>query len=147
MKRKGLFLLVLIVFSLKGIAQEIQWYEWNEGYELSKKEGKKIMVFAQADWCHICKRMKDKTFSDEGVINLLSQDFIAIKLTVDEEATYIIDNSELSTKELVKKLFSGQQVGIPTVFFMDNEFKKIKKEGFNLPDDFTPIVKKYAKRL
>jgi uncharacterized protein YyaL (SSP411 family) len=57
MKRIALILLVSLLCSNLSLAEEVKWYGWNEAQVLAEAQDKPIMIFVNASWCHLCKRM------------------------------------------------------------------------------------------
>jgi uncharacterized protein len=65
--------------------QKIDWYPWSdEAFENARKENKPIFLSSGAIWCHWCHVMAKECFENEGVVNLLNEHFICIKLDRDE---------------------------------------------------------------
>ena len=90
MKRKSvvLFTLVLAAMSLgllhdNAYAKEIEWQSYQDGMARGKFEKKKIFLHFYAVWCSACKTMAETTFRDPGVMDLLNNKFIPIRVDVD----------------------------------------------------------------
>jgi thiol:disulfide interchange protein len=90
MKRKSvaLFVLVLAALSLgllqdNAYAKEIEWQSYQDGMARGKFEKKKIFLHFYAVWCSACKTMAENTFKDPGVVDLLNNKFIPIRVDVD----------------------------------------------------------------
>jgi thiol:disulfide interchange protein len=83
----ALMLIVLLIgFPVDGVAaNEIEWQSFAVGMTRGKSENKKVFLHFYADWCATCKLMKEKTFKDPGVIASLNENFIPVKVNVDEE--------------------------------------------------------------
>jgi uncharacterized protein len=65
--------------------QRIDWYPWSdEAFENARKEDKPVFLSSGAIWCHWCHVMAKECFENEGVVNLLNEHFICIKLDRDE---------------------------------------------------------------
>jgi thiol-disulfide isomerase/thioredoxin len=52
--------------------------------QLAEKQGKQIFVEFYADWCVPCKWMEETTFADRGVQQVLEEDFIAVRVDIDD---------------------------------------------------------------
>ncbi len=92
MKRKifGLLLPIFIVLLIgawchDAMANEILWQSYTNGMARGKFEKKKIFVHFFADWCGACKVMEEKTFKDPEIIALLNENFISIRINVDQD--------------------------------------------------------------
>ena len=64
-------------------ARGIQWQTFSAGMARSKTENKKVFVHFYAKWCGACRIMENKTFKHPGVIAVLNQDYIPIKIDVE----------------------------------------------------------------
>jgi uncharacterized protein YyaL (SSP411 family) len=69
----------------------VDWYPWGEEvFETAKRENKPIFLSIGYSTCHWCHVMAHESFEDQGVADLLNQDFVAIK--VDREERPDIDH-------------------------------------------------------
>jgi thioredoxin 1 len=62
----------------------------HEARQKASQEGKLIFLDFHAKWCSPCKWMEQTTFTDENVIQILQQDYIAIKVDIDDQEGYDI---------------------------------------------------------
>lgn len=144
MKKSILIGFTAMIVSSLSMAEEIKWYSWEEGIELSKKEDKPMMIFVYATWCHVCKKMSDKTFRSPEVSSLANQDFIPVKLDIDLEETYDYNGKRYSGKELLGQLASGQMMGIPsTIFYFPEQNKKYLETGYKTVEEFVPVLSEH----
>lgn len=95
----------------------VDWYPWSEeAFEKAKGEGKLVFLSIGYSTCHWCHVMERESFEDEGVAELLNQNFISIK--VDREERPDIDNIYMS----VCQALTGQG-GWPLTIIMTPEKK------------------------
>jgi thioredoxin-related protein len=66
-------------------AQQINWYAYQEGSDLARRQKKNIVIYFHAEWCTYCVQMEKETFTDPAVIDFLNKQAIAIKVDVDHE--------------------------------------------------------------
>ena len=63
----------------------VNWHAWKpEVLELAKKEDKPLLIsigYAACHWCHV---MEDECFEDEGVAQMMNENFINIKIDREE---------------------------------------------------------------
>jgi thiol:disulfide interchange protein len=84
----------------KGQLNFVRGYQ--TGYDQAMREGKPMLVFFTAQWCHYCHQMAEEAFMDQQVVNL-SQNFVCV--LVDQE-----------TEPEVSRQF--RVAGWPTVLFL-----------------------------
>ncbi len=99
----------------------LQWgTDLNQAMQEAKATNKSIFVDFYADWCAYCKEMDEVTYTDPQVKSKLNQNYVLLKVDVDE-------NPSISSKY--------QAYSLPTMIILDangNEVKKII--GFQSPE-------------
>jgi len=129
-------------------AQELKWYSWNDGYKFAKQENKKMLVFVQADWCHWCRRMEEKTYNNEEIRSSIQQNFVAIKFDVEQVGELNYDGNSYNAKDLISKISKDECRGIPGTLFVDvKNNTSVVEMGFRTPDDMKPLLEKYSKKI
>jgi len=145
MKKVALILLVSLLCSSFSQAEEVKWYSWNEAQELAKAQNKPMMVFVYASWCHLCKRMDTKVFTDEEVAAMLNENFIPVKFDAEFAGELQRDGNTYSSMELLAELTDSQFRGIPAyVFVPKRSGKKIKLDaGLKDSQEMKALLKKH----
>jgi uncharacterized protein len=65
-------------------AHEIDWREWgDEAFRLAQTQDRLILLDITAVWCHWCHVMDETSYSDQAVIDLVNQRFVAIRVDND----------------------------------------------------------------
>jgi uncharacterized protein YyaL (SSP411 family) len=65
-------------------AAEIGWREWGpEAFGAARAEDKPILLGISAVWCHWCHVMDETTYSDQGVIDLINQEYVPVRVDND----------------------------------------------------------------
>ncbi len=65
-------------------AAEIAWNEWGDAaFERARREGKPVLLGISAVWCHWCHVMDETSYSDEGVIRLINDYYVPIRVDND----------------------------------------------------------------
>ena len=145
MKKLIIFGLIALTTTSFSFAEELKWYSWEEGIERAKKEKKPLLVFIYAPWCHVCKKMSDKTFKAIDVVTTANQDFIPVKFDIEKEGIYTYNGKEYSGMELISKLSDNQFRGIPsTLFYFPGKDESYLEVGYKKADEFFPLLSKYA---
>ena len=145
MKRVALILLVSLLCSSLCLAEEVKWYDWNEAQVLAEAQNKPIMVFVYASWCHLCKRMDTKVFTNEEVASMLNENFIPVKLDAEFTGELQRDGSSFTSMELLAELTDSQFRGIPAYVFVPKKSRKKCKldAGLKDPQEMKALLKKY----
>jgi thioredoxin-related protein len=131
---------LLMVSSSYIFAAELDgWVNFDKGMEKAAKEDKAVLVDFYTDWCHWCKVMDEKTFSDTQVAKKLKERFVAIKLNAekaDQSVTY--QNKQYTNAELTR---SFGVTGYPALAFLDSNGDPITIiPGFVPADQFINIL-------
>ncbi len=66
-------------------ASEIAWTAWSaEAFERAQREDKPILLGISAVWCHWCHVMDEMSYSDEAIISLINDRFVAVRVDNDQ---------------------------------------------------------------
>jgi uncharacterized protein YyaL (SSP411 family) len=66
-------------------AHEIEWQEWGEAaFKKAQAEDKPVLLSISAVWCHWCHVMDETSYSDTGVIGLINERFVPIRVDSDQ---------------------------------------------------------------
>ena len=72
-----------------GVVESGPSINWRTSYqqaeEESNKEGKLLLVKVSATWCGPCRQMKQLTFADSRVVDLVRTDFVPLAIDADEQ--------------------------------------------------------------
>jgi thioredoxin-related protein len=82
------FLCLYLAAALPGASiasDSVNWYSYAEGMTLGKIEKKRMFLHFYADWCAYCVQMAKDTFQDTSVVAFLNENFIPIRVNVDQE--------------------------------------------------------------
>ena len=65
-------------------ASEIHWQPWSQSaFDDARTTGRPILLSISAVWCHWCHVMDETTYSQQGVIDLINRDYVAIRVDND----------------------------------------------------------------
>ena len=119
----------VMVFCSEGAAasNKIDWFSYDDGLAAATKEGKKIFLHFQADWCSYCRLMANQTFKDPSVIAYLNTNYISITVNADKEV-------HIAQKYRV--------MGLPLNWFLKENGEKIaNRPGYISPADLISFLK------
>ena len=82
---KHLFFILLLCTLTAARANEITYFSgsWAQVKAKAKAEHKYVMVDCYTDWCGWCKQMDKKTMPDAGVISMVNEKFIAVRMDME----------------------------------------------------------------
>ena len=144
-----IFLISIIYISCennKSVAQDVKaktedskWVSFDEGLKLAEKIKKPVLIDFYTDWCHWCKVMDEKTFSNEEINKKLKEKFITIRLNAESTTeTGTFNGKTLTNKELTREF---RITGFPSLAFLSKEKEIITViPGYVPADKFTHIL-------
>lgn len=108
--------------------EAITWYSMQEAQKLAKKNDKKVLAYAEAEWCVYCKKMDKEVFTQKAVIDSLNAYYYPVKIDVDSEEKIIFNEEEMTEQQFAQ---SYQVRATPTTFFVDKSGKILGEQpGF-----------------
>lgn len=154
--KKLLFCLSFLFFSLSLTAQEINWMSMEEALEAQKEEPKKIFMDAYTTWCGPCKLLDKNTFSNEDVIEYVTEHYYAVKFNAegDEKVIFMGQTFDNPGFDPNKKGRNSQHSfasalrirGYPTLLFFDEKGAIITPVvGYRTPQQLELYLKMFAK--
>ena len=145
---KNLLLLVffcssLFSFSQGAVKTEIDWITLEKAKKYAKKYDKNILVFFYKKECPYCEEMKKETLSDQSVIDLINNNFFAVKIDSRTKDTIYYNDKVFGNQQPVssgrhdwRHDFYAEVAGFnrngedltttPTVVLFNSKFEKIK---------------------
>ncbi|WP_406682908.1 thioredoxin fold domain-containing protein [Seonamhaeicola sp. MEBiC1930] len=155
MKKAQIILVLVLLISVVGIAQEINWVSLEEAVALQKKNPKKIMMDVYTNWCGPCKMLDRNTFHNKDVANYVNEHYYAVKFNAEgnevvnyEGRTFsnpnydpALANRRNSAHEL-SRYFQVQ--AYPTIVFLDENGKLIfPLRGYKTPAQIELYLKMF----
>ncbi len=80
----GILLIAYSLTSQNTGFDESKWYSWQQGVEISQKEGKKMFVFLASPTCPKCAEFKE-FFASSDVMSFISSNFVPVYVDVTKE--------------------------------------------------------------
>lgn len=142
LKKSNIFLTVLISLFFLNInvsaGGNLKWHSFKDGYEKSIKEKKLLLVDFYTDWCHWCKVMDEKTYSNEKIIKELNKNFILVKLNPEKDGPVTFQGETYSAADFAR---AAQVSGYPATGFFSRSGDFINTiAGFQDPDKFSLLL-------
>ncbi|MFZ5518526.1 MAG: thioredoxin family protein [Candidatus Zhuqueibacterota bacterium] len=112
---------------------------FNQGLEKAKKEKKNMLIDFYTDWCHWCKVMDEKTFSEKAVAEKLSNRFVTVR--IDAEANTGSNSFKGHTFNNMEMTRAFGVTGFPSLIFISPEEEVITKiPGYVPAEQFAYIL-------
>ncbi|MCY3774402.1 MAG: thioredoxin fold domain-containing protein [Candidatus Aminicenantes bacterium] len=83
----GLCLVLLVGFSLyRSLPGRLPWIQsYQQALKQAQQEGKLVLAYLYTDWCGYCKKMEAETFTDQTVIDEMSDSYVWLKLNAETD--------------------------------------------------------------
>jgi len=116
----------------------LNWLSYNEGLSLAEKGNKHTLIYFYTDGCSWCKKMLDKTYSNEEIKKILSDKFVIIKINARSENKIVENGKEISERKLATLY---QVSGYPTTWFLESNHSRVAPlPGYVTTEQFIPIL-------
>ena len=128
--------ILLITISLS--ASELKWYDFKEAYEIAQRENKIILIDFYTDWCGWCKKMDKNTYTDQKIIEMLNQGFVAVKINPEKDGYIETPQGKIKFNQL------SREIGVrsfPSTGFFTKDFKLIDViPGYYDPENMSVLL-------
>lgn len=94
--RRSLFILLILLSKLS--ISQCKTYTFKEVDSLQKVNPKNIVVFIHTDWCKYCEKMKQITFNNDSIANLLNDNYYFISFDVERKEPITFNNHTYNFK-------------------------------------------------
>ncbi|WP_445756704.1 thioredoxin family protein [Polaribacter sp.] len=132
--------LIIFLNSILNFAQEskkLTIYTFEEVEKLHQKNPRPHLFFIYTDWCKICFGMKNTTFQNEQIIEILNSDFYVVFLNAEtkKEITFFgksFKNTTNGIHDLAITLASkNKQIEYPTTVIVNKDLSiELQFQGF-----------------
>ncbi len=101
------------------INKKVVWLSFDDGLAKGIKESKNILVDFYTDWCHWCKVMDEKTFSEDKVAMKLRERFATVRLNAESNSEYANFKGQRYSNLQLTRAFGV--TGFPSLAFISPE--------------------------
>jgi thioredoxin-related protein len=131
----------------------IKWMTWEQVFEKSKSEKRKIFVDVYTDWCGWCKRMDASTFQKQQIADYINQHYYAVKFNAEYKGDIVFKGK---TYKFIKEGMNGYhelaaeithgRLSYPTVVFLDENLDLLQAiPGYREALEFEQIITYFGK--
>ena len=153
----------LFVFSQGAETKTVNWLKLEEAKLLAKKHNGKVLIFFYKKDCPYCDEMKKETLSDPSTINMINNNFFAVKIDSRTKDTIMYNGKPYGNQQPASSgrhdwrhdfyaevaafdRNGASQITTPTIVLFDNNFKKIVTMPGNIPKEWlSRRLQKYIK--
>ncbi|MCW9708775.1 thioredoxin family protein [Fodinibius salsisoli] len=111
---------------------DIDWYEMEEAQKLARANDKKVLVFAEASWCTICKKVKREIFPNKDIRQTMSAYYYPVKIDIESDELLRFNGEEMTQEQFGRQM---RVTGTPTFLFIDKEGSVIGAQPGFIPRD------------
>ena len=112
----------ILIAQSKNPSPVIQWNSFDAGMEKAKAGHKKVLVDVYTEWCGWCAKMDTEVYSDPGVKEYLSKNFVIIKMNAEGDGKVHYKGQEYSPGQLAAAFGVN---GYPATLFMREDSEPI----------------------
>ncbi len=112
---------------------QLEWLTIEEANDILKEgTNKKFVVDVYTDWCHWCKVMDKKTFSDPEVISYLNENFHMVKFNAEQKESVLHKGKEYIWQSMGRNGVNGLGIELlngrmsyPSLVYLNEKFETI----------------------
>lgn len=119
----------------------VDWYEFKEAQQLAEKNGKKVLVYAEASWCSYCRKMEKEVLSKTDIQETMSQYFYPVRVDIESDKKMVFNGKEMTQQDFSRQM---RVSGTPTFFFIDDEGSVIGAQPGFIPKDIYKSLLTYV---
>jgi thioredoxin-related protein len=134
----------------------INWVTVEQAMELSRKDGKPIMIDVFTQWCGPCKMLSSRTFTDKQLADYVNSHYHAVKFDAEgsevvkfKDQTYTNPGYQANMQGMRNSTHQFTQViapvngriAYPTVVYLDAQGQILAPvQGYLTPEQMEPIL-------
>lgn len=113
-------------------SEGITWYTMKEAQHLAEENGKKVFIYAMAEWCGYCKKVENEVYPDSMVIGTLEKYYYPVELNIESDKVITFNGQTMTEKQFAYKYRIGST---PTFFFLTGKGEILGAQPGYIPSD------------
>lgn len=139
--RKSAFicLLVPMVLLIGSVAvegqqteQKIEWISMKKAQDLARQNNKKVLIFAEAQWCTYCRKMDREVFPEQTIIDTINKYYYAVRVDIESDNAIEFNGQKMTESQFG---YRYRVRSTPTTFFVKPDGEIIGGQPGFLPAD------------
>lgn len=112
-----ILILLLASVSLQAQAQSVDWISLSEAQQKAVESNKKVMIYAEAEWCGYCQKMNKQVFPKQTVQDSLEKYFHPVRIDIESGNKQTFNGEQFTEQELARRF---RVSSTPTMIFLDS---------------------------
>jgi thioredoxin-related protein len=141
-KLTGLTLMMIAMVSMgTGQTDEKDSFEWitlEVAQEAAVNDGKKIMVFIEAEWCGFCRQMEQNVFPEAKIQKIVDEMYHPVTIDLDSGNAVHFNGQQMTEREFARAMNVS---ATPTFLFINPGGDVLAHQvGYNPADRFEALL-------
>ncbi len=116
----------------------VQWQRLEYAQKHAAEQGKTVLIFVEADWCGICRRMLRDVFPDQEVQLRIDNSYVPVMINVESRKQVLYNGETYTHREFARSMGVG---AVPTLLFVSADGEVMAhKTGFVSVDQMTVLL-------
>ncbi len=119
-------------------AEVVEWRSLEYAQQQAAKQGKAVLIFVEADWCGICRRMLREVFPVQEVQERIENKFVPVMINVDSRKQVFFNGETYTHREFARSMNVS---AVPTLLFVNPDGEVLAHQtGFVSTDRMTALL-------
>ena len=120
--------------------EKFTWLPYDQALTKSNVENVPTLLYFYSDNCTWCRKMEKENFANKEVQDILIEHFASVRIDSNSNNNVIVGEQKITERQLSIELYNV--TGLPTIWFLDSENRKIANlPGFVPVDTFLDILR------
>ncbi len=98
-------------------ADSVHWVDLESGFATARSANKPVFLWFYGDDCPYCQKMREKVYTDTGVVRRLNASFVPIKIEGSSQKRITYDSVSMTEADFARQKFNARR--IPSTWFVE----------------------------